>query len=69
MLSYYYRIGSGAGTQKFRREDIKMNIGYRILICLGIIILHFAAFAIPVTELFVIYIILFNPRWFREMMR
>lgn len=43
-----------------------MNIGYRLLICLGIVVLHFAAFAVPVAELFMIYVILFNPRWFRN---
>jgi hypothetical protein len=47
------------------RKEI-MNIGYRLLICLGIVAIHFAAFVVPVTELFLIYIILFNPRWFRD---
>lgn len=43
-----------------------MNLGYRLLICLAIVGLHFAAFVVPVSELFMIYIILFNPRWFRD---
>ena len=43
-----------------------MSISYRILICLGIVLLHFVALFLPLTELFVMYIILFNPRWFRN---
>jgi len=43
-----------------------MGIGYRLLICLGIVLLHFVAVFLPLTELFVIYILIFNPRWFRN---
>ena len=52
--------------EKSVRKEREMNIGYRLLICLGIVILHFVAFVVPVAELFMIYIILFNPRWFRD---
>lgn len=43
-----------------------MRIGSRLLICLIIVVLHFVAVFLPLTEFFVIYILLFNPRWFRN---
>jgi len=43
-----------------------MSIGTRILISIGILALHFVGIFIPLTEFFLIYIILFNPRWFRN---
>jgi hypothetical protein len=43
-----------------------MNILYRILISLGLLTLHYVGFLLPLTEIFVIYILLFNPRWCRE---
>lgn len=43
-----------------------MNIFYRLLICLGLVALHYIGFILPLTEIFVIYILLFNPRWFRD---
>lgn len=43
-----------------------MNIYIRLIICLGIIALHYIGLFLPLTELFLIYILLFNPRWFRE---
>ncbi|MCK8600348.1 hypothetical protein [Desulfoferrobacter suflitae] len=43
-----------------------MSIFYRILICLGLVVLHYAGFFLPLTEIFLIYILLFNPRWFRD---
>ncbi|ADE14999.1 hypothetical protein Nhal_1886 [Nitrosococcus halophilus Nc 4] len=43
-----------------------MNIYVRLIICLGIIVLQYVALFLPLTELFLIYILLFNPRWFRE---
>jgi hypothetical protein len=43
-----------------------MNIGYRILICIGIALFHFVDVFFPLIDLFLIYIILFNPRWFRN---
>jgi hypothetical protein len=43
-----------------------MNIFYRILISVGLIVLHYVGVVLPLTEFFVIYIILFNPKWFRD---
>jgi hypothetical protein len=43
-----------------------MNIGYRILLCIGIALFHFVDVFVPLIDLFLIYIILFNPRWFRN---
>lgn len=43
-----------------------MNILYRILICLGLIAVHYVGIFLPITELFLIYILLFNPKWFRD---
>lgn len=43
-----------------------MSILSRVLICLGIVALHYVGFLLPLTEIFVIYILLFNPRWFRD---
>ncbi len=43
-----------------------MNIFYRILISIGILILHYVGIVFPFTECFVIYIIIFNPKWFRD---
>jgi hypothetical protein len=43
-----------------------MSLGFRILICIGILLLHYVALFLPLTELFLIYIILVNPRWFRS---
>jgi hypothetical protein len=43
-----------------------MNIIYRILISIGILALHYIGIAFPITEIFLIYILLLNPRWFRD---
>lgn len=43
-----------------------MNIFYRLLICAGILAQFFVTFYLPLPELFLIYIILFNPKWFRD---
>ncbi len=43
-----------------------MNIYIRIVICVAILVIHFAGFILPLTELFIIYILLVNPPWFRE---
>ncbi len=43
-----------------------MNIFYRILISIGLIVLHYVGIFLPITEGFLIYIILFNPKWFRD---
>ena len=43
-----------------------MNLTNRILLCLGIFLLDFILFFLPLTALFLAYILLFNPPWFRE---
>ncbi len=43
-----------------------MNFFYRILISIGLIALHYIGIVLPLTECFLIYIILFNPKWFRD---
>ena len=43
-----------------------MSMKNRILICLGILVVDLAIFFLPLTALFLIYIILYNPPWFRE---
>lgn len=43
-----------------------MNTTQRVLICLGILAVDLLIFFLPLTALFLIYIIMFNPPWFRE---
>jgi hypothetical protein len=43
-----------------------MNIYLRIIISVAILIIHFVGFFLPLTEVFVIYILLVNPAWFRN---
>ena len=43
-----------------------MSIFFRILISVGLIVLHYVGLFLPLTELFIIYILLVNPRWFRN---
>jgi hypothetical protein len=49
-----------------------MNISYRILISIALLVLHYIGELtlileiFPLTTIFLIYILLFNPRWFRN---
>ncbi len=43
-----------------------MVMSKRILICLGILAIDLLIFFLPLTALFLIYILLYNPPWFRE---
>ena len=43
-----------------------MSMTNRVLICLGILVVDSVTFFLPLTALFLIYIILYNPPWFRE---
>ena len=43
-----------------------MSMINRILLCLGILMVDLVIFFLPLTALFLIYILLYNPRWFRE---
>jgi hypothetical protein len=38
----------------------------RILLCVGIMAVDLIIFFVPLTALFLCYILLFNPPWFRE---
>jgi hypothetical protein len=43
-----------------------MRITHRILICTGILLLDLIVFFLPLGALFLVYIILVNPPWFRQ---
>lgn len=43
-----------------------MSIYVRIIISVAILILHFVGFLLPLTEVFIIYILLVNPEWLRN---
>ncbi len=43
-----------------------MNMANRIFLCVGILALDLVVFFLPLTALFLIYILLFNPSWFRK---
>lgn len=47
-----------------------MNIFYRSLIALGLavglIVVHYLFFFLPLDDFFFVYLILFNPKWFRD---
>ena len=43
-----------------------MSLTNRILIALGILLVDLAVFFLPLTALFLIYILFYNPPWFRE---
>ena len=38
----------------------------RLLLCVALLIIHYLFFFFPVSEAFLIYILLMNPRWFRD---
>jgi hypothetical protein len=43
-----------------------MGITSRVLLAAGIVCLDLVVFFVPLTALFLGYILLFNPPWFRE---
>jgi len=43
-----------------------MTMKYRILIALGILLVDFAAVVVPLTAIFLSYIVIYNPPWFRK---
>lgn len=43
-----------------------MTMAKRILICMGILLIDLAVFFLPLTALFLIYILIVNPPWFRD---
>ena len=48
-----------------------MSLSYsqRILLCVGIVLIDLIVFFLPLTALFLVYIILVNPPWFREFLQ
>ena len=43
-----------------------MNTKQKILICAIILLLDLAVFFLPLTAIFLVYVILQNPTWFRD---
>jgi hypothetical protein len=46
-----------------------MSNANRILLCIGILMVDLVVFFLPLTALFLIYIIMYNPPWFREFLK
>ncbi len=43
-----------------------MSMIYRVLLALGVVSLDLAVFFLPLTAVFMAYILIYNPPWFRE---
>lgn len=43
-----------------------MDMTKRIFLSLGILLVDLLVFFLPLTALFLIYILIFNPPWFRD---
>ena len=43
-----------------------MSLRNRIFLCIGIMVVDLVVFFLPLTALFLIYIIIYNPPWFRD---
>ncbi len=43
-----------------------MNMTNRIILSIAILLVDLGVFFLPLTAFFLIYILLFNPAWFRE---
>lgn len=43
-----------------------MNLTLRLLLSVLLLIVHYLLFPVPLAEGFLVYIILFNPPWFRR---
>jgi hypothetical protein len=56
------------GRDSFFREHT-MSFGQRILLSVGILLIDLVVFFLPLTALFLVYIILANPVWFREFLQ
>jgi hypothetical protein len=46
-----------------------MSFGQRILLSVGILLIDLIVFFLPLTALFLVYVILVNPPWFREFLQ
>ena len=47
--------------------DIPMKMTYRVLLALGVLTVDLVVFFLPLTALFLAYIFIYNPPWFREL--
>ena len=57
------------GKKEARPASVRgwiMNMTNRILLSLAILLVDLVVFFLPLTAFFLIYIVLFNPPWFRE---
>ena len=43
-----------------------MTFFQRLLICIGILLVDIIVFFLPLTAFFLVYILMFNPVWFRD---
>jgi len=46
-----------------------MSFTQRVLLSIGILLIDLIVFFLPLTALFLVYIILTNPAWFREFLQ
>ena len=53
-------------VQKGIARDEIMNMTNRILLSIAILLVDLGVFFLPLTAFFLIYILMFNPAWFRE---
>ena len=44
-----------------------MKMTYRVLLALGVLTVDLVVFFLPLTALFLAYIFIYNPPWFREL--
>jgi hypothetical protein len=44
-----------------------MKMTHRVLLALGVIAVDLVVFLLPLTALFLAYILVYNPPWFREL--
>jgi hypothetical protein len=43
-----------------------MSMINRVLLALGVVALEFAVFFVPLTAVFMAYVLVYDPPWFRE---
>ena len=43
-----------------------MSMTNRVLLALGVVALDLAVFFVPLTAVFMAYVLVYNPPWFRE---
>jgi hypothetical protein len=43
-----------------------MSMMNRVLLAVGVVVLDLAVFFVPLTALFMAYVLIYNPPWFRE---